>query len=144
MELVPPLGGDAAAEADGLHVVAGEGNQSGWADGSLSSQPKLSGMAHSASQETARMEESKAIIGSSGNSGGVRVEGGERQRHDLRMVGRGGVVGRGGCGCGSSSGDAVEGSEVSQGSSLKESVQHTSEIGEPEPQDGEIGPVEDG
>ena len=38
----------------------------------------------------------------------------------------------------------MEGSEVGQGSSLKESVRHTIEIGEPEPQDGEIGRVEDG
>ena len=38
----------------------------------------------------------------------------------------------------------MEGSEVCQGSSLKESVQHTSEIREPELQDGEIGRVEEG
>ena len=44
----------------------------------------------------------------------------------------------------SGGGDAVEGSEVGQGSSLKESVRHTSEIGEPEPQDGEIRRVEEG
>ena len=44
----------------------------------------------------------------------------------------------------SGGGDAVEGSEVGQGSLLKESVRHTSEIGEPELQDGEIGRVEEG
>ena len=45
------------------------------------------------------MEELEAIIGSSRNSGGVRAEGGKRYRYDLCMVGRGGLVGRGGRGC---------------------------------------------
>ena len=89
------------------------------------------------------MEDLKAIIGSTRNIGWVRVEGGERQRHDLHVVRRGGVVGRGGCRCGSGGGDTVEGSEVGQRSALKERVRHTSKIGELEPQDGEIGRVED-
>ena len=77
MELEPTTSCDTTAQADLLHVVAGDGDEAGGADGRLGGEPELPSVTGRTSEESSRVEILEPVVNTGREHGGSGGEGGK-------------------------------------------------------------------